>query len=255
MHVLIALKDPSNGENMQTAEKLTRQQSERHKKKKGFLLPLEWLHTTKKHDIKSIDCLLHHDDLFKDIDIPPDSGKSRSIEYCLSKKDITQWEGKVKEIGSDWQGTITFEGCLPVRFVPLHVQPSMPLLGEMVNFCLSFDRFGLSAWRVMRVPEIKDTDSDSGDDDSSSQSSEYSDYEWQDGVSFMKPEMDFGFTKNADIEVKLFFHASQLMVPGNIVKDMLLGFKVEKLIKRTRAVDICVLKVRKCKLYHFSSDS
>ena len=295
---------------MDIAEKLTkRQQSKRYNKKEDFVFPLEWLHPKNGRHIESIDCLLHNDDLIKGTDISSKSDKRKPIEGSLFEKNITQWKGTITAVRSDWQGIITFKGRLPVRFVPISAQPSMPSLGDTVKFCLSFDGFGLSAWRVMREAGTKSStlsDIVSRDDDSSSEYSEQEDVEehflvapslcsidipepyekqgwgehkdeqppdravskkrtkWDDYdkqrmqgvVTTTNTETGFGFIKNPYIEDQLFFHASQLRVPvkdleGNIVKDMLLDFKVEKLTKRTRAADICVLKVRKCKMSLF----
>ena len=288
---------------MAMAEKLVKQQSKKYNKK-DFVLPLEWLQPKNGRHIESIDCLLHHDDLIKGTNISSTSDKRKPIEAFLFEKNITQWKGTISAINSEWQGTITFHGRLPVRFVPVNAQPSMPSQGDTVMFCLSFDGFGLSAWRVMRETGTQRGDlSDivSRDDDSSSESSdqedvqehlvvspslcsidipepeqndgmnELEDHQMQDGVVSRKrhkthwdkyneqrmqgvvlstnPEMGFGFIENPNIKGKLFFHASQLRVPvknfeGNIVKDMLLDFKVEKLTERTRAADIEVSLVR-----------
>jgi cold shock CspA family protein len=290
---------------MDKAERLTKdQQSKRYKKKEDLIFPLEWLHPKEGRHIESIECLLHHDDLIKGTNISSMSDKRKPIEGSLFEKNITQWEGTITAVRSDWQGTITFKGRLPVRFVPISAQPSMPSLGDTVKFCLSFDDFGLSAWRVMRDARTQPSDlSDivSRDDDSSSEYSEQEDVQKEDllvapslysidiqepdekhgldeqkepqsaavskkrtkthwdeynekrmqgVVSFTNPDTGFGFIENADVEDKLFFHASQLREPvtnleGNIYKDMLLDFKVEKLTERTRAADIRVLNVRK----------
>jgi cold shock CspA family protein len=285
----MALKDPSDRAKMERAEKLIKQQQSKRYNKKDLILPLEWLHPRNGRHIESIDCLLHHDDLIKGASISSKSDKRRPIEGSLFEKNVTQWEGTITAVRSDWQGIITFKGRLPVRFVPLNAQPSMPSLGDTVKFCLSFDGFGLSAWRVMREAGSQPSDlSDmvSRGDDSSSDDSDQEDVEanylvapslcsidipqpderqklrtktgWDDynerrmqGVVLSaNPEMGFGFIGNPNIKDKLFFHASQLLKPvktleGNIVKDMLLDFKVEKVTGRTRAAAIRVLKVRK----------
>ena len=291
------------------AEKLVKQQSKKYNKK-DFVLPLEWLQPKNGRQIESIECLLHHDDLIKGTHISSTSDKRKPIEAFLFEKNITLWKGTISAISSERQGTITFQECLPVRFVPQNAQPSMPSLGDTVLFCLSFDGFGLSAWRVIREAGIQRSDL-SGmvcrDDDSSSESSDQGDVQegevvspsfcsidipepeqnegmdelehhqlqygaiskirhkthWdecneqrmQGVVLSTNPETGYGFIENPDIKGKLFFHASQLRVPvknlkGNIVKDMLLDFKVEKLTERTRAADIQVLKVRKWNVSH-----
>jgi cold shock CspA family protein len=310
VHVLIALKDPSDPEKMDKAERLTKhQQYKRYNKREDFVLPFEWLHPKNGRHIESIDCLLHHDDLIKGTNNVSKSDKRKPIEGSLFEKNITQWEGTITAVRSEWQGTITFKGRLPVRFVPLNAQPSMPSLGDTVTFCLSFDGYGLSAWRVVLNAGTQPgglSDIVGRDDDSSSDYSEQEDVEkenflvapslcsidiqepdekhgldeqkdqrphagavlkkrtkthWdeynekrmQGVVSFTNPDTGFGFIENADVEDKLFFHASQLREPvtnleGNIYKDMLLDFKVEKLTERTRAADIRVLEVRKYKI-------
>jgi cold shock CspA family protein len=184
----------------------------------------------------------------------------------------------------------------------------MPSLGDTVKFCLSFDGFGLSAWRVFREAgatfsclsdvasrgvdssseyseqedeqeedfevapslrsiDIQEPDEKQGLDEHKDQVrqdrpvskkwikttwDEYNEQRMQGVVTSTNPEMGYGFIENPDIGDKLFFHISQLRVPvknleGNIVKDMLLDFKVEMLTERTRAADIRVLKVRTCK--------
>ena len=307
MHVLIALKDPSDDKKMDKAETLTKQQFKRYKKKKDFVLPLEWLHPKNGRDIESIDCLLHHDDLIKGTNMSSQSDKTKLIEDSLFEKNIIKWEGTITAIDSKCRhGTITFKGSLPVRFVPLNVQPSMPSVGDTLKFCLSFDRFGLSAWQVRHEGQIQHSDfvGRHSDDDSSSEHSEQEDVQNEDFpvappldsiripepdekqtrnenkgqqpqdeavskklakwdeqrkqgvVSFANPEMGAGFIENADVEDKLFRHA-QLREPvkdleGNIVTGMLLDLKVEKLIQLTRAADIRVLKVSKCKRLLFS---
>ena len=172
--MLIALKNPSDRENMAMAEKLVKQQSKKYNKK-DFVLPLEWLHPKNGRHIDSIDCLLHHDDLIKGTNISSTSDKRKPIEAFLFEKNITMWRGTISAIRSEWQGTITFHGRLLVRFVPVKAQPSMPSQGDTVMFCLSFDGFGLSAWRVMREAGTQRNDlSDMvcRDDDSSSESSD-----------------------------------------------------------------------------------
>ena len=303
----MALKYPSDREKMDAAEKFTkRQQSKKYNKKEDFVLPLEWLHPKQGRHIESIDCLLHHDDLIKGTHISSKSDKRKPIEGSLFEQNITQWEGTITAVRSDWQGIITFKNRLPVRFVPLNAQPSMPSLGDTVKFCLSFDGFGLNAWRVIREVEIPPCDLSDivkrGDDSSSENTDEEDEQEhfrvapslssmyiqepdeMQDRnnntnerslaetiskknskwdkyngkrmlgiVTFTNPENGFGFIENADVKDKLFFHPAQLRVPvknleGNIDKDMLLDFKVEKLTDRTRAADIRVVKVSRSKI-------
>ena len=300
----MALKYPADSEKMDTAEKLTkRQQCKRYKKDDDFVLPYEWLHPKNGRHIESIDCLLHHDDLIKGANMSSKSDRRKPIEGSLFEKNITQWEGTVTTVRSDYQGVITFKGRLPVRFVPINAL-SMPSPGDTVKFYLAFDGFGLSAWRVTceagrRLPsnlsdiisrDVEDSPSEYDeqedeeedcvvspplssmdiDDPEEKQTfngyknqqqqsgavkkrntkwDEHSEQRMQGVITYSNHELGYGFIENADIENKLFFHAQQLREPvknfeGNIVKDILLEFKVEKGEKRTRAVDICVLKVR-----------
>lgn len=173
MLVLFALKNISDRDRMDKAEKAIKQ-LKRLNRKEDFVLPVEWLHPKDGHHIESIDCLLHHDDLIEGTNISSKSDKRKPIEASLFEKNITQWEGTITAIRNEWQGTITLKGLLPVRFVPLNAQPSMPSKGDTVKFCLSFDNFGLSAWRVMR--DVGSHSSDFSEmvnrDDSSSEHSE-----------------------------------------------------------------------------------
>ena len=280
VHVLIALKHPSDDEKMQIAqEELEKQQSERYRKKHDNVPPLEWLHPKKERDIESIDCLLHHGDLLKGANICPDSDKRvESIETCLFEKRITQWDGTVSEICSGREGTIIFNKHFSVRFVPSNAQPSMPSTGDRVNFCLSFDMFGLSAWRVMRVLETKYNDLfNSEDEDSSSEYSEQDDL--QDKYFYSDPSPSSIGTSQADknqkwngcesqkpqdegiIEKRCYWDKySEQPMKGNIsftnsvvdyffegsfAKDKLLNLKVVTSSEQTRATNVRVLKVRK----------
>ena len=274
---------------MSEAEKLIkRQQTKKYNKKEDVILPLEWLHTKHGHHINSIDSLLSHDDLVKETSRSSGrrDGKRRPgrevIEGSLFEQQVTKWEGTVKEIKNDWQGIIVFKGHLDVRFVPQNVQPSMPTTGDTVRFCLSFDRYGLSAWAVVRaaeynqpksLPEIVSSDEDSSEDDEVKKDSDdetvvppslfsldvseeryktwdsYKGERMQGIVININSDEGYGFLKHPDVSGKLFFHASQLVNPvksleGTISKHMTLEFKVEKLTEKIRAADIHVLKVR-----------
>lgn len=151
---------------MDTAKKLVkRKQGKKFNKKEEGVLPYEWLHCKKGHHIDSIDSLLHNDDLLKETS--KSSGRREqkhgrreqkhgreAIEGSLFEKQITKWEGKVKEVRPDgWYGTIVFKDHFEVRFVPCSVKPSMPSTGDGVRFYLAFDRYGLSAWSVVRECE------------------------------------------------------------------------------------------------------
>ncbi len=131
------------------------------------------------------------------------------LKVPFLKKNITPWEGTITAVRSDWQGTITFKGRLPVRFVPLNAQPSMPSLGDTVKFCLSFDGSGLSAWRVMREARTQTSDlSDivTKDDDSSSEDSYQEDGQEEDfevapslrSINFQEPDEKQGLDEHKD---------------------------------------------------------
>ena len=127
------------------------QQRKKHKKDK-VVIPQEWIHPKEGKHINSVDSLLHHDDLVKDANASSGSKANNPgrevIEGFLSKKQITRWSGRVKDIQTNWNGTILFKGYFEIRFVPQNVQPTMPEEGDTVAFCLGFDRIGLSAWWV-----------------------------------------------------------------------------------------------------------
>ena len=287
---MIAMKDPKDPQKRELAEKIVkRQQAKKHRRKDDSVLPIEWLCPEDKHHINSMDSLLHHDDLVKETNKQDGHKKLREkqrgrdvIEGFLFEKDIKKWEGTVKEIQRDWQGTIVFKRHFEVRFVPQNVQPSMPSTGDTVRFCLSFDRLGLMAWAVIRSPENNIPRSVlealSSEEESCSESAEENEGEdevldtslfnqagrmesaeksWEDyngekmqGVVIStNPEKGFGTLVNPNVPGYLFFHASQLVKPvknlkGAIEKSTVLSFVVEKLTERTRAADIRVLTVR-----------
>ncbi len=284
------MKDPRDAQKRENAERIIkRQQGKKHKRKED-VLPIEWLCPKDKH-INSIDSLLHHEDLVKETNKKEGNKQQRDkkhgrdvIEGFLFEKNIIKWEGTVKEIQRDWQGTIVFKSHFEVRFVPQNVQPSMPSTGDTVRFCLSFDRFGLMAWAVIRAPQnnvaksileavsseeesCTESDDENDDDDevfidpslfNQAGRIEAAEKVWEDyhgqkmqGVVIsINSEKGYGTLEHPNVPGNLFFHASQLAKPvkslkGEIWKYMVLGFKVEKLTERTRAADIHVLTVRK----------
>jgi cold shock CspA family protein len=286
---MIAMKDPKDAQKREKAEKIIkRQQGKKHRRKEESVLPIEWLYPKDGHHINSIDSLLHHEDLVKETNKKESLKKLRDkpgrdvIEGFLFEKCITKWEGTVKEIQRDWQGTIVFKGHFEVRFVPQNVQPSMPSTGDTVRFCLSFDRLGLMAWAVIRAPQnnvpksvlyaVSSEESSTGSDDEKDDDDEllmdttlfnqagrmepiekvwedYNGQRMQGVVVSINPEKGFGKLEHPDVSEKLFFHAAQLRKPvkslqGEIRKTMVVEFKVEKLTERTRAADIHVLTVR-----------
>jgi cold shock CspA family protein len=291
---MIAMKDPRDAQKRENAEKIIkRQQGKRHRRKEDSVLPIEWLcpdkHQLDRH-INSIDSLLHHDDLVKETNKQDSDKRMRDkkqgrdvIEGFLFEKNIIKWEGTVKEIQRDWQGTIMFKGHFEVRFVPQNVQPSMPSTGDTVRFCLSFDRLGLMAWAVVRAPQSNEPRSAleaiSSEEESGTESEEenedgaevffdpslfnqagrieptekvwedYNGQRMQGVVITINSEKGYGTLEHPNVPGNLFFHASQLVTPvkslrGKIGKYMVLDFKVEKLTERTRAADIRVLTVR-----------
>ena len=291
INVMIAITDPKDIEKRQRAESLIkRQQEKRRKRKEDAVLPIEWLHTKDGHHISSIDSLILHEDLVKETNRlggykkQPQQPDRNAIEGCLFDKNITKWEGTVKDIQRDWQGTINMRKVdFDVRFVPQNVQPSMPSTGDTVKFCLSFDRVGLMAWAVVRSPEnsapkssldtvaSEEGSSDGSDDENNVEDENFVDTTifnsaprhamakpiWEDCngqrkqgvVVSVNPQKGFGMLENTDVQGELFFHAAQLVKPvkslrGTISKWMVLEFKVEQLTGRTRAADIHVLTVR-----------
>ena len=225
------------------------QQGKKHKKDK-VVIPQEWLHPREGKHINSVDSLLHHDDLVKEETSKP---RREVIEGYLSKKRITRWPGRVKEIQTNWNGSILFKGYFEIRFVPQNVQPTMPGEGDLVNFCLAFDKIGLSAWwvtierghgpletvKTVRTRSFKiedDSSSDTNDDLIDENIPQTGHFEsnpsceinetgvtsaWQryDGkrmhgvVISTEPSKGYGYLKHPDVSGKLFFHASQLVRP------------------------------------------
>ena len=216
----------------------------------------------------------------KDTNICPDPDKRvESIEACLFERRVTQWDGTVSKICNNGrQGTLIFKEHFSVRFIPSNAQQPELSKGDRVNFCLAFDMFGLSAWRVMRVSERNNRDhSNNKDDDSSSESSEQDDMQeehfradpspssivtsqadknqkWN-GCESQKPQ-DEGIIKKrcywdkcSEQPMKGQISFTNFVVDyffeGGIAKDILLNFKVATLTEKTRATDMRVLKVRK----------
>ncbi|XP_028400085.1 uncharacterized protein LOC114523387 [Dendronephthya gigantea] len=286
INFMIAIKDPKDRDKREKAERIIkRQQGKKFRRKEDSPLPIEWLNAKDRH-VNSIDSLLHHDDLVKETNKQDrkqrDEQRGRDvIEGFLFEKNVVKWEGTVKEIQRDWQGTIVFKNHFEVRFVPQNVQPSMPETGETVKFCLSFDRLGLMAWAVVRAPQntvqksiletVSSEESSSEGEDENGEEDEvvldttifnrsvsvetdaikkvwedYNGQRMQGVVVSTNPKKGFGYLKHQDVSGDLFFHASQLVQPvkslkGNIFAHMVLEFKVEKLTERTRAADIHVL--------------
>ena len=157
MAVLSAIKDPNDRQKMEKAAELVSKQ-QRYKNttndRRNIPQTLEWLCPKEGSHINSIDSLLHSDDLLKE-----NSMKGKGIplkdkfESCLRKRNVARWEGVVRRIKSDWQGTITFHRHIDVHFVPQSIRSSKPAIGDTVSFHLSFDWHGPRAWSVMRIAD------------------------------------------------------------------------------------------------------
>ena len=285
--MLIALQDPNDPGKR---EKVEKNQHGKKFKKDHVVIPQEWLHPKVGHDIKSIDSLLHHDDLVADENGTSSPRKQQPgrevIEGYLKQKGVTRWRGTVTDVQKLWIGTITFKKHFEVRFIPQSVQTRKPTSGDTVSFCLGFDRLGLSAWWVRHeddhrgpLEEVKTYFSNKNEDESSSDKEENLTDErttstsrssitnanqigntWesrrgqrmQGVVVSTNPVRGFGYLRHPDVSGELFFHALQLVEPvitleGTIEKFMVLQFIVEKLSEeKTRATDICVVKVSGC---------
>ena len=167
----------------------------------------------------------------------------------MSKKHITRWPGIVKEIQTTYIGTILFKGYFEIRFVPVNVQPTMPSEGDKVEFCLGFDRTGLSAWWVKtersydpleaikplnvapfsyktadenpyeEEEDVVDENVPQTEHFESNPTYENSDWHRFDGKRMLgvvfstEPSKGYGYLKHPNVSGKLFFHASQLVSP------------------------------------------
>lgn len=165
MATLEAISDPNDTEKMKRANDCIKelQRKRRLPKSKGvsqdISLPVEWLHTKEGRHINSLDSLLYHEDLVRDYlkGTTPQHQKRAGkeiIERALFQKNITKWEGVVREISSDWKGIISLKKHINVSFVPVNVQPSMPNHGDEVRFCLAFHWTGPCAWYVVCQPGV-----------------------------------------------------------------------------------------------------
>ena len=154
------MKDPNDKEKMKkAAELVNRQHHRKSSKEEVSKFPhMEWLRPKVDQDINSIDSLLHNDDLLKKEKTQPHPPHQRwprkeVIERCLREFNVARWDGVVKDIRSDWHGTISFKSYIDVYFVPQNVRPDRPAIGDTVHFYLSFDWNGPSAWSVNRSGE------------------------------------------------------------------------------------------------------
>lgn len=282
--LLIALKDSKDREKMEKAADLVKQQQrKKYSRKEASKFPhVEWLHPEVGRHINSIDSLLYNDDLLK---VPSQSSLAHQrrlgrdiIERCLREKNVARWEGVVKDIRSDWQGTIAFHGYIDVHFVPQNVRLSIPAKGDTVNFYLSFDWNGPSAWSVMRSVDstvlrsfprniFNGESSRSGSENEEETDSQIivssplhrvyipeeeedeNDWEHRNGkrmtgvVVSIHPEKGFGYLAHPRVSDRLWFHFSAILNDEEITKHIVLGFRVEKLDGKFRAADICVMKV------------
>ena len=239
----MALKDPFDHQKMDKAVELTEQQCKRYNKQEYSVLPYEWLQPKGRENITSIDCLRQHDDLIKRTNI-----SSKSIEDYLYHEHIMEWKGTITNVYSARRGTITFKERLPVQFIPENVSPFMPSLNDEVTFCLSFDGFGLSAWRVMCEAGAQPGDlSDivSGDDGFSSEYSEPEDVD--EDVRSVAPSLSFISIQEPDEKRSLGDHKDYERRDRTLKSGIKrTGTKTD----RTCAADIRVLEVMNVK-YHF----
>lgn len=254
--MLIALQDPNDPEKRGKVEK---NQHGKKFKNDHVVIPQEWLHPKIGHDIKSIDSLLHHDDLVADENGTSSPRKQQPrrevIEGYLKQKGVTRWRGTVTDVQKLWIGTITFKKHFEVRFIPQSVQTRKPKSGDTVSFCLGFDSLGLSAWWVRHEDDhrgplegVKTYHSNKNEDESSSDKEENANDEtktttsrshsslttgnqientWkgrtgqrmQGVVVSTNPVRGFGYLRHPDVPDELFFHALQLVEPVITLKD------------------------------------
>ena len=251
--MLIALQDPNDPSKR---EKVERNQHGKKLKKDHVVIPQEWLHPKVGHDIKSIDSLLHYDDLVAD-NIGRSSPRKQQpgrevIEGYLKQKGVTRWRGTVTDVQTMWIGTITFKRHFEVRFIPQSVQTRKPKSGDTVSFCLGFDRLGLSAWWVRHeddhrgpLEEVKTYLSNKNEDESldkeenltderttstsfsSLTTANQSENTWESrrgqrmqGVVVSTNSLrGFGYLRHPDVSGELFFHALQLVDPVITLKN------------------------------------
>jgi hypothetical protein len=279
--VLIAIKDPNDRQKMEKAAEVSKQQRYKYTRNDVRKIPhtLEWLCPKERTHVNSIDSLLHSDDLLKESSI---KGKEIPLkdkfESCLRKRNVARWDGVVKRIKSDWQGTITFHRYIDVHFVPNSIRSSKPAIGDTVSFHLSFDWHGPRAWSVMRIADSNCYRKPSHLSDSSqnSDSIDESDDEVQDRwrvynvpvpfwatnvddceenswnhyvdqqmtavVVTLRVEERFGFISHPDVEDNLYFSLNDCSVDVRLL--MILKFHVAYVNGKMRAVDIGVPKVR-----------
>ncbi len=237
---------------------------------------LEWLCPKQGTHVNSVDSLLHSDDLLNE-----DSIKGKGIplkdkyESCLRKKNVARWEGVVKRIKSDLQGTITFHRYIDVHFVPQSIRLSKPAIGDSVTFHLSFDWHGPRAWSVMRIADTnsyRKASSGQSSDDTEESDEEEQDHKnvyympaplwctpinesreansWNDYVgkqmtgvvTTVRIEDRYGFLCHPDVEGGLYFSLNDVWV--NIRQLMILKFHVANDVNgKLRAVDIDIPKV------------
>ena len=151
------MKDPKDKEKMKkAAELVNRQHRRKSSREEVSKFPhIEWLRPKEGRHINSIDSLLHNDDLLKKEKTQPHPPHQRwprkeVIERCLREFNVARWDGVVKDIRSDWHGTISFKNHIDVYFVPQNVRTGTPTMGDTVNFYLSFDWNSPRAWSVTR---------------------------------------------------------------------------------------------------------
>lgn len=278
--VLIAIKDPNDKQKMERAADLvSKQQRYKNITHNVRKIPhtLEWLCPKQGSHVNSIDSLLHSDDLLKESSI---KGKTiplkEKFESCLQKRNVVKWEGVVKKIKSDWQGTITFKRYIDVHFVPHSILLSKPAIGDTVLFHLSFDWHGPRAWSVRRVADSnsyrkssENQDSDSADESDSEKHgdknvynvptpiwctaveereettwSHYVDEHMMGVIKSLMVNKGYGFVSHPDVEGGLYFRLEDVQSSASHIEElMVLEFHVAYVNEKVRATNIHLLEV------------
>ena len=218
--------------------------------------------------------------------------RNEVIERCLRKCNVARWDGVVKAIKSDWHGTIAFKSYIDVYFVPQNVRPGRPAIGDTVNFYLSFDWNSPRAWSVTRSVDSNvgkrtkydresfSSSSKSEEDESGRQTivssplsnacipdkSKDDEKDWEQfvgkrmtgAVVQMYSEKGFGYVSHPHLISNLWFHMKQFtsvtLCQEAIAKFMVLEFRVESEADgKLCAVDICVVEVNICIIWHRKS--
>ena len=263
------------------AELAKKQQRNKNARDDSRKMPnaLEWLFPKQGSHVNSIDSLLLNDDLVKDTYVRGKEIPYRDrLEDCLRKKNVFRWIGIVDKMRGDWHGTIKFRGYIDVYFLPWHVWPSKPAVGDNVSFHLSFDWHGPRAWSVTRVADSNtrqkssyssDSGSDDSDDEKESQATGYyvppplyqaksedddcEEITWSHyvdkqmiGVVTALNGKGYGFISHPNVDDEIFFHLSDVDLSADqIDRFMILKFRVcfDNYKRKVRAANIHTPKV------------